>query len=221
MVELPVKQQLVRCYSEMMSTMMMTFMVQYSIEKKMTFISHNKEMYVWLPLLYMVVRFFNGKSNTMNPAFGLGYEFAWCLKFDRWDVFPMSYILFFPPFIGAGMSVAFFELVLRRYFPLNEQEVLMILADLVPETPQQPAEQSRETQMAEIKRKPSIFHQRISVLFQRETALLPRDSAFILRGSAFNTRASGLNPSNLLRLSTANPERRVTSRVSLLQGVNF
>jgi hypothetical protein len=56
-----------------MGTFILTFMIQYAIEKKMTFISHNKELYIWLPFLYLIARAYSAKSNGVNPAFGLGY----------------------------------------------------------------------------------------------------------------------------------------------------
>jgi len=93
----------------------------------MTFISHNKELYIWLPFLYLIARAYSAKSNGVNPGFGLGYEFGWCLKFNRWDVFPMVYILVFGPFAGAGLAVLAFEYVLRPLFPIKEEEIQLIL----------------------------------------------------------------------------------------------
>lgn len=99
---------MIQCFCEAMGTFILTFMAQYAIEKKMTFCGHNKELYIWLPFLYLIARGYSAKSNGVNPAFGLGYEFGWCLKFNRWDVFPMVYILIIPPFIGAGLAVFLF-----------------------------------------------------------------------------------------------------------------
>lgn len=72
-------------------------------------------------MLYLIARGYSAKSNGVNPAFGLGYEVGWCLKYNRWDVFPMTYILVFGPFAGALLSVVLFELVLRPFFPLKEE----------------------------------------------------------------------------------------------------
>jgi hypothetical protein len=39
----------------------------------------------------------------------------------------MVYILIIPPFIGAGIAVACFELVLRPFFPIKKEELQLIL----------------------------------------------------------------------------------------------
>ena len=110
-----------------MGAFILTFMAQYAIEKKMTFCGHNKELYIWLPLLYLTARGLSAKSNGINPALGWGFQFGWCLKFDRWDVMSMVYIRVIPPFIGAFLSAMAFEYVLRPLFPIKQEEIKQIL----------------------------------------------------------------------------------------------
>ena len=92
----------------MLGTMVLTFMVQLISEKKMTYIQHNRQFYVAIPIYYLIARTYSAKSNAINPAFGIGFEIVYCVKHDAWNIFPMTYIITFGPTLGAIMSALCF-----------------------------------------------------------------------------------------------------------------
>jgi glycerol uptake facilitator-like aquaporin len=97
-----------RIATEILGTIVLTFMVQLITEKKMTFIEHNREFYICIPIYYMIARTYSSKSNAVNPAFGIGFETVWCLKNNDWSVFPMTYIIVVGPSVGAILSALCF-----------------------------------------------------------------------------------------------------------------
>lgn len=48
-------------------------MAQFMVEKKMTFIEHNQEFYVAVPVMYMIARAYSATSNGVNPALGFSF----------------------------------------------------------------------------------------------------------------------------------------------------
>lgn len=53
---IPIQNQITNIITLILGTMVLTFMVQLIIEKKMTFIEHNREFYICIPMYYMVAR---------------------------------------------------------------------------------------------------------------------------------------------------------------------
>ena len=46
----------------------------------MTFIEHNREFYICIPLYYIIARTYSASFNCINPAFGIGFELVYCIK---------------------------------------------------------------------------------------------------------------------------------------------
>ena len=117
---LPVESQIKRLITEMLGAMILTFMVQLISEKKMTFIEHNREFYVCIPMYYLIARTYSSKSNAVNPAFGIGFELVYCYSHNAWDVLPMVYIITVGPCLGAILSALLFEYGFRPMFPMKK-----------------------------------------------------------------------------------------------------
>lgn len=116
--------QLKHIATDALGTMILTFMVQLASEKKMTFIEHNREFYVILPLYYLIARTYSSKSNGVNPAFGVGFELVWCYEYKHWDVFYQTYIFLVGPGLGALIAVILFEFGMRPLFPIKREVII-------------------------------------------------------------------------------------------------
>ena len=97
----------------------MAFMVQSITEKHMTFIAHNREFYVALPLYYLIARTYSASENCLNPAFGLTFQLIYCISKNSFEPMKMSYIVIVGPVLGALLAVVVFEFVLRPLYPVK------------------------------------------------------------------------------------------------------
>ena len=50
----------------------------------MTFIEHNREFYICIPMYFLIGRSYSSKSNGVNPAFGLGFQVAYAVYSQTW-----------------------------------------------------------------------------------------------------------------------------------------
>ena len=101
-------EQIVQFSAEIFSTFILAFMVQFMVEKKMTFIEHNQEFYIATPIIFMIARAYSASSNGVNPALGLSFEFSFAINSGKWEVMEMVYILIFGPYAGALLAVFLF-----------------------------------------------------------------------------------------------------------------
>lgn len=87
--------------------------------------------------MLLLAREYSYRSQVLNPAFSLAFEFFFAAFNNQWFLFEYAWATILSPFIGAGLAVLFFELFYRKfiiiykkrqteeegYAKLNESEV--------------------------------------------------------------------------------------------------
>lgn len=102
-----------------------------------TFCHTRPQLYFFIPTMLLLAREYSYRSQVLNPAFSLAFEFFFAAFNNQWFLFEYAWATILSPFIGAGLAVLFFELFYRKfiiiykkrqteeegYAKLNESEV--------------------------------------------------------------------------------------------------
>jgi glycerol uptake facilitator-like aquaporin len=73
-----------------------------------TFCTDNIQVYVFIPTILMLAREYSYRSQGLNPAFAVAFEFFFSAYNNKWYLFEYVWATFFGPFIGSALAVWFF-----------------------------------------------------------------------------------------------------------------
>ena len=124
MTILPWQIQIEHLFTEAFGMCIMCFMVQVVADKRVTYIEHNREAYIALPLYFLISRTFAAKDSLVNPALGLAYQLVYCYATGQWYVFYQFYIYIVSTYLGALIAVGLFELGYRPMYPMKKPEAI-------------------------------------------------------------------------------------------------
>lgn len=93
---------------EIVGTFLLVFFVMIATTSDTTFCSNSLELYLFISTILMIAREYSYRSQGLNPAFAVAFEFFYTAYTDSWYLWKYVWATFFGPFVGAVLAVVFF-----------------------------------------------------------------------------------------------------------------
>jgi glycerol uptake facilitator-like aquaporin len=94
--------------AEIVGTFIFVLFIIVACTSDTTFCNGTIQVYVFIPTILMLAREYSYRSQGLNPAFAIAFEFFYTAKFNQWYLWKYVWATFFGPFVGSAIAVLFF-----------------------------------------------------------------------------------------------------------------
>lgn len=107
--------------AEIVGTFIFVLFIMVATTSDTTFCQGTVQVYVFIPTILMLAREYSYRSQGLNPAFAVGFEFFYTAFTNSWYLWKYVWATFFGPFIGAALAVLFFEFFYRKFIIIHKK----------------------------------------------------------------------------------------------------
>lgn len=101
--------------AEIVGTFIFVLFIVVACTSDTTFCSSTIQVYVFIPTILMLAREYSYRSQGLNPAFAIAFEFFYAANNNQWYLFQYVWATFFGPYVGSALAVLFFEFFYRKF----------------------------------------------------------------------------------------------------------
>mgnify|MGYP003477224114 FL=1 len=101
--------------AEIVGTFIFVLFIMVATTSDTTFCKGNIQVYIFIPTILMLAREYSYRSQGLNPAFAVAFEFFYVAFNNQWFLFEYVWATFFGPFVGSALALLFFEFFYRKF----------------------------------------------------------------------------------------------------------